>query len=855
MNSDDDLAQLYRAFLGREIEPEVVQRAKPRPLLSIMLEMAGSDEVSRRVLHGLVQQRPLPHRRLAPATLAPLSAWIESRLGVPPSFPDEPQTVPFLLGRLYAQPAVAARMLKQHGSLFTQALEELKLLQRAGRYNLVGKIEFANREFIAGWAQDEAGLLETPQLEVRLEGRVIASAGAYSYRPDIHQHHGGTGLAGFRAAWDPSQLPFGQALTFTLHEASTGVQLGPPYRFENNFFDQLSVAQRLAKELDELRRRLDVLAGMVPQALSYAAFPLEHFDLYRRTHRVAPPVPTDAPLAASPAGAIRCTVLLDASAGDPIAVRRSVDALRSQALPHWQVWVVGDDPRVVDVAALLGAGDPRVGHQRTWADAEPGLIRLPQADEADWVLLLEAGELLDAQTLPWIRHAAGQTTAVALYWDEDRLEHLGGRAPARETRHVEPVLRCAFDPDAMLELNVVGSSFAVRGSALVAAMSALQAHPLPSEGALPAPHALSLRERERLVWALLGQGELHHLPHFLLSRTQASTDEASSGAARWVARATPEQLNPLLPPDWRARSWQRVADPLAEAAPKPVVRWEPENAQALISVLLPTRDYGDLVRQCVDSLRALARRPHRLEILIADNGSTDPETLSYLAQGQAEGLFRVLRIDEPFNWSRLNNQMAAAATGELLLVLNNDTRMLTKHWDDALRGLLERPEVGAVGARLLYEDMTLQHAGVMFGFEGFVGHEANHRPHDDAGALTDSQLSRRVSAATGAFLGCRKAVFEELGGFEAEQLSVTFNDVDWCVRLRATGRSVIYAPLLSMIHYESKSRGFDFMSVDKQRRAEYEQQCLMQRSPLGFARDELRSGVVSGWLHSSVSLK
>ncbi|HEV8691933.1 MAG TPA: glycosyltransferase family 2 protein [Ideonella sp.] len=848
--SAGDLAQLYRLFLGREAEPAVLASTGPRPLHELAAEMAASEEINQCVLHALAQQRPLPHQAFDDSLLDGLADWLDARLPIAGEARGAPAmrgTVAGVLGHLYAHARVARWLLAAHGSLFTQALEELALLRRAGPHRFEGKIEFANRDFISGWAVDRSGRLPRLQLEIRHGGRAIASALASSHRPDIHQRLGGEGLVGFRARWSPARLPTGQALDLSLHEASTGAQIGEPYRYANSVVDQLGVAQLLAKEFEEIQRRLDTLAGMVPQALGYAAFPLAHFDLYRRVHRVPPP----AWLATGAAGEepLHATVLIDAAGAGPAALRLSIDSLREQQGPsRWQAWVVGGDTTVREAAAALAASDPRVSLVPDLDTAQAQAQSLA-SDPNAWLMLLQAGELLDAHALAWLTQAAATEPAPCLvYWDEDRVEHRGKPLPLRQARHADPILRSAFDPDAMLELNVVGTSFAMHAAALARALDVLARHPLDSS------HPLSHRERERLVWALHGQGALTHLPHFLLTRSELAAPDEPVGASRLVAHTKATALEPLLPAVWQGRRWQREPDPIAGGLPKPLVHWQPRAPDAVLSVLIPTRDHGELVRQCVDSLHTLAVHPQALDIVIADNGSTDAATLAYLAQAQAAGRLRVLRIDEPFNWSRLNNRLAEAARGDQLLFLNNDTRMLTRGWDELLRGLLERPDVGAVGARLLYEDMSIQHAGIVFGFEGFVGHEAVERRPDDPLALFDSQLTRQVSGVTGAFLACRREVFAAVGGFDAERLSVTFNDVDWCLRVTQAGLKVLYAPALSLVHYESKSRGFDFMSLAKQQRADHERELLLRKHPAAFGADPFRHPAISGWVHGEKSL-
>jgi GT2 family glycosyltransferase len=834
-----DLGQLYRAFLGREAEPAVLSGARPRPLGELAAEMAGSSELADRVLRALAAGDAVPHERLGDEVLGALDHWLTDRLhcaiGAGAPADDRPTAARVLL-RLFSLGPVAECLLDAHGSLFTQALDALVARRDNPRYE--GRIEFANREHVSGWAL-RAGAADAPlQLEIRHEGRIVASAVATSYRPDIHRRLGGQGQVGFRARWNPSRLPVEQAIDLSLHDAGTGAPIGPPYRYENSAIAQLGVAQLLAKEFEEIKQRLDALAGLVPQALGFAAFPLAHYDLYRRLHRVPPP----GWLARADVAAPDFLVLVDAVDATPAAVRLTIDSLRRQhERTAWRAAIVAERAELLEAARALQAVDERVLPASGWTQARSLFASRPDA----WVVLLQAGELLDNLALAWIAEAARAGCRPGwAYWDEDRLEHRTGRAPRRLPRHHSPILRCAFDPDAMLELNVAGTSFAARVGTLDEALSLLEAD-----------HPLATPERERLVWALHRLAPSQHIAQALLTRSDdVFADDAWSGVERLIARAEPDSLRALLPSRWQAHRWQRVSDPVAASLPKPLVRWAPTHDQALISVLIPTRDHGNLVRECVDSLFGLAAQPARLDIVIADNGSTDADTLSMLRQGEAGGRWRVMRIDEPFNWSRLNNQMVAQARGERLLFLNNDTRMLTREWDDILRGLLDRPDVGAVGARLLYEDMSIQHGGVLFGYEGFVGHDAVGESPDAHGAMFDSQLTRQVSGVTGAFLACRRETFATVGGFDEQRFGVTFNDVDWCLRLSRTGLKVLYAPALSLLHFESKSRGFDFMSLGKQQRADHEREHLLDKFPGAFESDPFRSPLLSAWAHGEKSL-
>jgi GT2 family glycosyltransferase len=252
---------------------------------------------------------------------------------------------------------------------------------------------------------------------------------------------------------------------------------------------------------------------------------------------------------------------------------------------------------------------------------------------------------------------------------------------------------------------------------------------------------------------------------------------------------------------------------------------------------VPTRNGGALLAECLAALREKAATPDRLEVLVIDNGSDRAETLAILEAEAARPGSRVLRLDEPFNWARLNNLAARESRAEHLLFLNDDTRMLSGGWDRLLRRLLAEPMVGAVGARLVYDDLTIQHAGVLFGIEGLVAHEGVGAAMDEGGPGGRWQRLRRVGAVTGAFLACRRASFEACGGFDAEAFGVTFNDVDFCLALRAAGLAVLYAPEIALVHYESKSRGIDSLDAAKQERAEFERRLLVERWGEGMLLD------------------
>jgi O-antigen biosynthesis protein len=223
-----------------------------------------------------------------------------------------------------------------------------------------------------------------------------------------------------------------------------------------------------------------------------------------------------------------------------------------------------------------------------------------------------------------------------------------------------------------------------------------------------------------------------------------------------------------------------------------------------VSVLLPTRDRADLLPR--SAAAALDAAYSNLELLILDNGSQAPDALAAIAALAEDARVRVLRLDYPFDFARLMNDGAAAATGEVLVLLNDDVEARDRTWLPALVAQAALPSVGAAGALLLYPDGRIQHAGITLGVGGAAGHRFKGARGDAPGPFHRLRIAHEVSAVTGACLATRKAVWEELGGLD-RAFAVAFNDVDYCLRAQALGLSIVFTPEAVLIHHESASRG------------------------------------------------
>lgn len=235
----------------------------------------------------------------------------------------------------------------------------------------------------------------------------------------------------------------------------------------------------------------------------------------------------------------------------------------------------------------------------------------------------------------------------------------------------------------------------------------------------------------------------------------------------------------------------------------------------LISILIPNKDHSDDLKKCIHSI--LDRSTYKnIEIVVVENNSTESKTFAYYEELEKNPIVKVVTWKEAFNYSAINNYGAGFCSGEYLLLLNNDVEVITPNWIEEMLMFAQRKDVGAVGARLLYPDGTLQHGGIILGLGGIAGHAQFGIDREDPGYASRISFAQDLSACTAACLLVRKELFDQIDGFD-EGLAVAFNDVDFCLRIREKGYLIICTPYAELYHYESKSRGYEDTPEKQQR--------------------------------------
>jgi GT2 family glycosyltransferase len=247
------------------------------------------------------------------------------------------------------------------------------------------------------------------------------------------------------------------------------------------------------------------------------------------------------------------------------------------------------------------------------------------------------------------------------------------------------------------------------------------------------------------------------------------------------------------------------------------VRYPLPRPAPLVSIIIPTRNKQDLVKVCLESIFEKTHYDH-YEVLLVDNGSDDEQALAYFADIAArEPRLRVIRDDSPFSFSAINNRAAEKAKGEVLVFLNNDIEVIGGDWLEELVSHACRASVGAVGAKLLYPNQTVQHAGVVLGVGGWAGHAHKGNFNYAPGYMGRASLISGFSAVTGACLAVKAKAFFDVGGFNEAHLKVACNDVDLCLKLNALGLRTVYTPYAKLFHHESATRGYEDTDEKKER--------------------------------------
>ncbi len=489
--------------------------------------------------------------------------------------------------------------------------------------------------------------------------------------------------------------------------------------------------------------------------------------------------------------AIRFSIVVPTYNTDPKWLRACIESVQAQSYPHWELCIADDaspDPQVWALIQSLAAADSRIRAVRRdtnghIAAASNSALALATGTH---IALLDHDDALHPLALAWCAIALEQNPQWRmLFTDEDKIDTEGHRS--------DPYFKSDWNPDLFQSQNCV-CHLGVYERALIEEIGGFR------EGFDGAQDwDLALRASEALLSDQIG-----HVPkvlyHWRMIEGSTALAPGEKSYAHFAAlRAIQDHFD-------RTGTPAKVEEMPGYSGYYHIAHEIPEP-QPRVSLLIPTRDRVDLLRQCVDSI--LERTTYRnYEVVILDNGSVEKETIAYFRELRDHSNVRVLRYDAPFNYSKINNFGASSTQGEIIGLLNNDIEVISPEWLTEMVSHANRTEIGVVGAMLYYPNDTIQHAGVVLGIGGVAGHSYVGMPRGYPGDKHRAGLVQSLSAVTAACALLRRSVFEEVGGLD-ETLVVAFNDVDLCIRVREAGYRNLWTPFAELYHYESASRGYE----------------------------------------------
>ena len=466
-----------------------------------------------------------------------------------------------------------------------------------------------------------------------------------------------------------------------------------------------------------------------------------------------------------------------------------VRSMMYQSYANWELCLVNASPEDVHLTSLL----------ENWAmrDKRIRVIRLEKnlgiaqntnagiaASTGEFIAFLDHDDFLEPDALFCYADALNKDKTIDVFYsDEDKTDEYAAH-------YFYPHFKSDFNIDLLHANNYMCHFLAMRKS-LVDTVGGLNEK---FDGAQDYDFVLRLTENTK---------KIYHCPRILYHwRCSNQSTAANQGNKMYAIHAGKAALNAHYKRiGWNARAQEGAVDGWYQT--KFTLKEEP-----LVSILIPNKDHTDDLDVCLNSFFERADYQN-YEFIIIENNSVLPETFAYYEKIEKEhDNVKVVYWEAGFNYSAINNFGFKFAKGDYIMLLNNDVELITPDIFQSMLGFCMRPEVGIVGAKLLYNDHTVQHAGVLVGAGGLADHVFKGIHEDDPGYMGRAISSQDVSAVTAACLLVKRSVYEEVGGLE-DEFQVAFNDVDFCLKVRKAGYLIVYDADVKLFHYESKSRGME----------------------------------------------
>jgi glycosyltransferase involved in cell wall biosynthesis len=484
----------------------------------------------------------------------------------------------------------------------------------------------------------------------------------------------------------------------------------------------------------------------------------------------------------------------------PKFLLEAINSVLDQRYSNWELCIANDaspDPSVAKLLNEYSAGDERIKviHREVNGNISAASNSALDLVSGEFIALIDHDDLMHETALYEVAALLNERPELdIIYSDEDQIDENGERSGG--------YYKSDFNPELLLGQNMI-SHLGVYRSSLIREIGGFR---IGFEGSQD--YDLALR-----AWMATSARKIAHIPEILYHwRRNTRAPSFSESQLERCTTAARRAIQEFL--DREGEGAKVVAAPVINNFSR-VLRKVPDPAP-LVSVIIPTKDRADLLARSASGVLDATSYPN-LELLIVDHESTDRKARDLLAKLQFDPRVKVVPYSGAFNFSAINNLAVQRAKGSIVALVNNDIEVLKPDWLSEMVSLAVRAEIGAVGAKLLYPDGRIQHAGVVVGLGAFAGHSFHFVPAKDPCYLGHAMLARAVSAVTAACLVVRKNVYLEVGGLNEIDLPVAFNDVDFCLKIQAAGYRNVWTPFAELIHHESVTRGKETTPEQKAR--------------------------------------
>ncbi len=801
-----DVVNIYKVFLGRSPESQtVIDEKAGLSIEELVHRTIESGEFLNAVITNIISRQMSISDRYRTAVTSDVNVWAKHFFEIEAeSFQNSnklwSKIINYAIDGLRTDPYFRSI----NSIIFSDQLKAALLwwCEEEATASIIGDIDLCDSRRLIGWVIDRNDLGASLIVEVFANGRFIAAVKADKFRRELQATYGGDGLYGFSIDLKYTiDLSDRRPIKIELVEAKTR-KIFAHTDVETQVQSSLDLLSSINRTLQDIKDQIQTIDSRIPALRNVTSFSVDSYNSYVEAYEAPSPVQRIRQHAYWQGRPYlpKISVIILANEGNIEFLHATIESVLAQSYKQVDLTISYAEARNSVRArpwidALLARSETPT--QQLWpettTDQGKVLSSAIGASTGDIVCWLESGDVLANCAAHRLAKTVIEQPEYRVYLsDEDEFNRISDH----HVLYHSPKFNPAYDPLTLTQVELFSGLIAADGAFL---------RDLAASADFGADDGF-ITQLE--ICDAAGERGVKHIPRVLLhrSRPRPQIDDDQLDRRRVYVQSRQDRLGEGV-------KVEIAQDPLG-AAPPGALRLVPTGLDDVTAtIIIPTRDNYSLLRPCIDGLiKTMDSNVVKFDILIIDNGSQSQDILDYLTEISRHARIDVIRDDRPFNWAALNNHAAKQSVSEVIIFMNDDMLPIIKSWCDELCFWALRPGTGAVGTRLLYEDGSIQHAGIVGGVFGLAAHEGVGAAGNDPGYLGRHALVRKAMAVTGACMAVRRSVFEQLGGFDADTFAVAYNDLDFCLRAAQSNLDVIYTPYASFYHFESKSRGFDFQA-------------------------------------------